>query len=186
MRKVTYTFNIHRLDELTGLNKRSAMDAVGRQMAEDFNEFTSHELVESMRKVCAYFGMTLTDWSFGLFTPDNRIKINTDGFDEDDILPMCEWLSANLDEGVDGSCPFTGVYHDCLFFDALKKNGFEPATLKRDIVRAVSYMLEKSIETAENEILNDESVERYIAMSELEFYEDGRIYHGEHDEGGDE
>jgi hypothetical protein len=186
MRKVVYTFDVFKIGELTGLNRRTAMDAAGRQMAEEWQEFTSEELLESMKKVASHFGMAVTDWSIGLFSQDNRIKIDTKGFDDDDVLGVCEWLSDNLTEGVEGSCPFTGTYHDCLFFDAMKKNGYEPATLKRDIVRAITYMLEKSLENAENEILNDDDVIRYIAMSELEFYVDGRVYHGEYDEGGDE
>jgi hypothetical protein len=185
MRKVTYTFNICRLDELTGLNRRSAMDSVGRQMAEEWNEFTSEELLASMKAVAKHFGMKVANWSMGLFSHGNSLKIDTDGFDDEDVLGVCEWLSENLKGGVEGSCPFTGTYHDCLFFDAMKKNGFEPATLKRDIVRAISYMLEKSIENAENEILNDDDVLRYSAMSELEFHEDGRIYHGEYEQDED-
>jgi len=189
MRKVTYTFNVLKLEELHGLNKRSAMDAIGRQMAEDWNEFTAHELIESMKESAYQFGMVVENWSFGLFSQDNWVNIDMEGFDDEDIPGALRWLNENMTNGLNGSCPFTGAYYDCLFFEYFKRAGIEEVTLKRDIVRAITYMLEKSIEIAENDILNDDEVLRYATEKELEFFEDGRIYHepeSDEDENEDE
>jgi len=127
------------------------------------------------------------NWSFGLFSQDNWVNIDMEGFDDEDIPGALRWVNENMTNGLNGSCPFTGAYHDCLFFEYFKRAGIEEVTLKRDIVRAITYMLEKSIEDAENEILNDDEVLRYATEKELEFYEDGRIYHEpESDEDEDE
>jgi hypothetical protein len=186
MRKVTYTFDIYTLEELTGPNKRAALDAMGRDMTEQWNEFTSNEVLQTMNAIAHHFGMKLEKWCFGLFNGrnGNTFKIDTGGFDEDEVDSLIEWIERNLEEGVNGSCPFTGVGFDCLFFDYFKKAGIERDTLKRDIIRAIAYVMEKAVENGENEVLSDTSIMEYASNMMFEFHKDGRIYQGEYDNDG--
>jgi hypothetical protein len=186
MRKVTYTFDIYTLEELTGSNRRAALDAMGRDMTEQWNEFTRDEVGQTMEAVAHHFGMKLDSMCFGLFNGKNgnTFKIDTGGFNEDEVDSLIEWLDNNLQDGQNGSCPFTGVGFDCLFFDYFKKAGIERDTLKRDIVRAIAYVMEKAVEMGENEVLSDVSIIEYASTMNFEFHKDGKIYHGEYDETG--
>ncbi len=180
MRTITTITHVYTIDELTGVNKQNALEAVARQRTEDFMEFHSEELRKSMQKAAERFNVELSDWSFGLF---NRSYVTVDmtGFptDEEEIKELVTWLNDHVDDGTNGDCPFTGVCYDSYFFDYFAHAGFAtPDTVRNDIPRAITYMLRNALNDEENSILNDKDNEQYAIETELEFREDGTIFNG--------
>lgn len=175
-RTVTKVETIYQVNELTGVNYRNALDSVSRLRTEFWGEFNGAELVASMEKASEYFGMRVYDYQVSLFSR-SYIEIDTEGFDDEQSPYAVEWLEHNLQAGMDGSCPFTGVYYDCFFFDYFKDNGIPTTkTVKREIVRAIMYMMKAAISNEENSILSDDDTLDHIVANELEFLGDGTIY----------
>jgi hypothetical protein len=176
-RTITKTYKVFKIGGLSGVNKQAALRAVERQRIEDFNEFHSMDLLDSMKAAAEQFQAELVNWDFGLFDRSSVIVATHRLTDE---KAACRWINDNTASGVDGSCPFTGTSYDCLFFDYFKKNGATtPSTVRSDIVKAISYMLKKAIDSEENSIMDEKYNEQYAKDQGLEFFEDGSIYHGE-------
>lgn len=175
-RTITKVETIYKMNELAGVNYRNAIDSVSRLRMEFWGEFNGSELVDSMKKAAEHFGMRLDDYQVGLFTR-SYVEVDTLGFDDEQSPYAVEWLEHNLPAGVDGSCPFTGVYYDAYFFDYFKDNGIPTAkTVKREIVKAIMHMMKAAISTEENSILSDEDTLEHIEANEYEFHGDGTIY----------
>lgn len=178
MRKVVVEYNVCKLEELTGINYRNAIDTVSRLIIEEWNEFDSVALLDSMKGAAERFGLKVTKWSIGLFDR-NHVTLNGGLFDEERATYVAKWINDNLEEGAEGSCPFTGVHFDSYFFDYFKENGVDEDNVKSDIVKAITYMLETCVDNAEKYAIDDESALEYAEANKLEFLEDGRLYNGE-------
>ncbi|PAE24057.1 hypothetical protein [Bacillus sp. 7894-2] len=178
MRKIKIEFNVYKLNELTGINYRNAIDEISRARAEEWQEFDAEELLTSMRKAAEHFGMRVIDSSVNLFD-SSHVLVDREGFDDEQAEHASQWINERYEDGVNGHCPFTGVHFDCYFFDVFKaQGGAKPETVKQDIVRAITFMLEECVNNAEQSINDDEDSLEYADMHELEFYDDGRIYNG--------
>lgn len=182
MRTITQTFEVYSIGELDGINRRNAITATSNLRVEAWQEFESGELLQSMQRAAQYFGMGLTDWSFGLFSK-SFVQVDSSLFDDEQAPYALEWVKENHKEGREGSCPFTGHHFDCSFFDFFgDKVESTEKTIKRDIVRAIIYMMEHVIDFTEADILDDEACETYAEEQGLEFFKDGTIFHGEDDD----
>lgn len=182
MRTITQTFEVYGIRELEGINRRNALTATSNLRVEAWQEFESQELLASMQRAAQYFGMSLSDWSFGLFSR-SFVQVDASLFDDEQAPYALEWIKENHKAGREGSCPFTGHHYDCAFFDYFGDEvEATEANIKREIPRAIIYMMERVIDFTENDILDDEACEVYAEEQELEFFKDGTIYHG----GGDE
>ncbi len=178
MKTIVKTFEVFELSELKGVNYRNALDAVSRQASEDWAEFESYELLESLKESAEHFGMKVTDYSIGLYDR-SYVKVETGYFEEEQAEHAVQWIADNYKEGADGTCPFTGVYFDCFFFDYFVKNGVPTEdNVKDEIVRAIGYMLETAVDNAEKDMMDDDSLLDYAISNELSFLSDGAIYHG--------
>lgn len=181
MRTIVNTIEVFKIEELTGVNRRNALEATSRQAHELWVEIESHDLIESMSKAAEHFGLRVIDYSVGLFSR-SYVKIDTGYFDEEQAEYAVEWINENHKDGREGSCPFTGVDYDCYFFDyfgdADMELGLTEENVQEHIVRAIVHMLEKAVYNAEADVTNDDYLLDCIAGEEYEFTSDGEIYRG--------
>ncbi|WP_079516536.1 hypothetical protein [Rossellomorea marisflavi] len=190
-RTITRTYKVSSLEGLRGPNRQAALSAVARQREEEFNEFHSEELLNTLQAIALKFGALLKTWSFGLFSR-SHVVVDTETMSEQVREQAVMWLNEHityrrgeLPEGCE--CPFTGVYYDEYFFDMLTQE--EVLTVDNVgsiIARGIAFTLNRAITTEEESIISQEENERYALDMGLEFLEDGSIYHGEDDNEEDE
>lgn len=180
MREVVTTTKVYDIEELGHYSKERALRLVAERRHEDFMDFNSNELIESLREAGKHFYVDISNWSFGLFSTNVLRTNNTElvALDDEEKTELVEWLNDNIKSGSDGSCPFTGVCYDCYFFDYFKENGETSLeTIDRDIGRALWYALNQAISDEEDSILDDEYNTTYAREMELEFTEEGGLYY---------
>jgi hypothetical protein len=179
MRTVTTVTNVYTIEELGCANRTTALEAVARMREEDFNEFHSYDLINSMKEAAWYFHMKVTDYSVGLLK-ESYVSIDIGRYavlGNEDKNEGVRWINENIEEGVKGGHPLTGTHYDCYFFDYFKEKGpTSHNTLHKDVPKAIVYMLEKAVEGEETLILSDEDNEQYAKENELEFRSDGTYY----------
>lgn len=170
-------FNVYDIDELSEEAKEKAIETLRSE--EDFF-WEVRELVNSIEVASKLFNFELTDYRVGLYDRSfievsNAVYMELPNSDRNFLV---EWLRDNIISGSEGSCPFTGVYLDCYFFDYFIRYDVEVTynNLHKEVANALEYHLDRGVEALEEE---HGSEERYIEIAnanEIEFYEDGRVY----------
>lgn len=175
MREVS--FKVYDIDELGEEAKEKAIEKL-RSEADFFWEV--RELVDSIEKASKFFSFELTDYRVGLYDR-SYIEVSNANYMElsnEEKNELVKWLSDNIESGSDGTCPFSGMYFDCYFFDYFIRYDVEVSynNLHTEVINALEYQLERGIEALEEEHDSDERYIEEANANDIEFYEDGRVY----------
>lgn len=177
MREVS--FKVYDIDELSEEAREKAINEL--REGDDFF-WEVRELVDSIEKASEFFNFEVTDYEVGLYSR-SYIEVSNANYMElsnEEKNELVKWLRDNIESGADGSCPFTGVYYDCFFFDYFIRHGVEVTynNLHKEVSNALEYQLDRGVEALEEEHGSDERYIEEANANEIEFYEDGRVYNG--------
>lgn len=176
-------YTIDELKEVSASGYEKAIEAVSEQRQNNFYEFYALEIVNTLEKACEHFHMNLAYHSYGLYEGCfTRVGIE-EYFDLSNAEKnyLVKWLNDNMQDGKDGSCPFTGVCYDSYFFDSIIEqvglNGATYNNLHVIVPEAIDDCLRKAVTDEQNSIFNDEDCHNYAKDMELEFTEEGKIFY---------
>lgn len=175
-------FNVYDIDELSEEAKAKAIEKL-REGDDMFWEV--RELIDSIEKASEFFNFEITDYEVGIYEIYDRsyIEVSNDNYMElsnEEKNELVTWLRDNIESGADGTCPFTGVYYDCFFFDYFIRHDVEVTynNLHKEVANALEFHLWRGVEALSEEHENDERYIEEANANEIEFYEDGRVYKG--------
>lgn len=172
-----YTFD--ELSEDLKENVRSYYE----KMYDDHCYGSYSEYVETIEKVAEIFGITpkfdeydhlFFDLSRCSYCPDEmNIKRTVELINSRVFVPY----KCSLKEGIEGACPFTGFFTDCVFFDAVKdfiteakktENGwFDCEEFFRQLANAFNSAMEKDRDYClSNEGISEETYQLGISFDE--------------------
>ena len=178
-RTIVKTFEVFEMKELSGIARKNAIEATSRQAQDFWGSHEAYELVRSMEKAANTFGLKITSYSLGLFD-SAEVVLDSSLFDQEQAEYAIEWIREHYKKGQDGSNPFTGCYFDCYFFDFFGDElESTPDTILEDIESAIGFMLERAIDSAETDMLDEAYMADYARDNDFEFTADGDLYHGE-------
>lgn len=181
MRTITTTTNVFEITELKGSALENAINKIQTRQTENAVEHNTEEFMESARNFAEKFGFTITNWSVGFFDYNNFLTVDSDQYFEltnEDKNDLVKLMNETYKEETDGQCSLTGVYTDCYFFDYFKeKKGTSYNTFHKDIPAAMQAALKQFVSDQEQDLTNDEYAKQYANDMEMEFYEDGSIFH---------
>lgn len=183
MRKVEIAlYTIEELKKLDTGAYNEAIESIRYVRETDFYDFEVREILDTIKKVAEFFHMELTHYDIQLWGP-SYVYINVSNYyalSEGKKQELSKWLQESLQEGMDGSCPFTGVVYDCYFFDKVDKLinglGVDITNLDRLVPEALEEAVNQIVNDYERDTLNNESNEQYAIDNGLEFYENGVLF----------
>lgn len=181
MRTITTTTNVFEITGLTGSALEKAINQIQERRTDDAVELYTEEFLKSARNFAEKFGFTITNWSVGFFDYNNFLTVNSDQYFEltnEDKNDLVKLMNDTYKEESDGECSLTGVYTDCYFFDYFKeKKGTSYNTFHKDIPAAMQAALKQFVSDQEQDLTNDEYAKQYANDMEMEFLQDGSIFH---------
>jgi len=155
---------IYQFEELTDDAKERA-----REWYRNVADYPFHsENIQSIKAFCAYFGVTLKDWS--IYGRGEHLTTNADhshfrGFNMKQAKELAE----------KGYFPDSGMWLDCTmiqsFFEDFKKTG--------DAFYSFNQALETALKAISDDIdyqYSDEAVDEMLIINEYEFTEHGKRY----------
>lgn len=181
MRTITTTTNVFEIAELTGSSLQNAIDQIQARRTENAAEHTTEEFMESAKLFAEKFGFKISNWSVGFFDYNNFLTVDTDDYsnltneDKNDLVKL---MNDTYKEETDGQCSLTGVYTDCYFFDYFKeKRGTSYNTFHKDVPAAMKAALKAFVSDQEQDLTDNEYAQQYANDMEMEFLQDGSIFH---------
>ena len=175
MREVT--FKVFDIDELSEEAREKAINEL--REGDDFF-WEVRELVNSIEKASEFFNFEVTDYEVGIYER-SYIEVSNANYMElpnEEKNELVKWLRDNIESGSEGSCPFTGWYMDCFYFDYFIRHDVEVTynNLHTEVLNALNYQLERGVEALEEEHGSDERYIEEANANEMEFYDNGDIY----------
>jgi hypothetical protein len=156
------TLSIYKFDELSERAKERARER-GRQLVGD-HEAWSTESLESVKAFCKAFGVKLTEWSVGAYSP---IEFSTN-------VENRHFRARKLRDFNREKMP-TGYCLDCdlwiTFYDEFKKTG-DAKTAFNDALYAGFKAWRDDLEGQ----LEDDHIDEWLTVNEFEFYENGNLH----------
>ncbi len=181
MRTITTNTNVFEIAELTGSALEKAVNQIQERRTEDAVEHNIEEFLQSAKKFAGKFGFEITDWSIGFFDYGNSLTVDKDQYFEltnDDKNRLVKLMNDTYKDETDGECSLTGVYTDCYFFDYFKeKKGTSYNTFHKDVPAAIEAALKAFVSDQENDLTDDKYAQQYANDMEMEFLQDGSIFH---------
>ena len=181
MRTITTTTDVFEITELTGSALENAINYIQEQRTDDAVELYTKEFLKSAKAFAKKFGFSITDWSIGFFHYNNFLTVDSDQYFEltnEDKNGLVKLVNDTYKEETDGKCSLTGVYTDCYFFDYFKeKKGTSYNTFHKDIPAAMQAALKAFVSDQENDLTDDKYAQQYANDMEIEFLQDGSIFH---------
>ena len=176
MRKIETT--VYNIDELTGEARNVAISELSEVYSRFVTDLDIPELIQSIGKAGDAFGHALTDYSVGIYA-HSYIEVSSDYWDDmdtEDQQAFINILKESAEDGRSGSCPFTGVYYDCFFFDYFKGIGLTVDNFSYHVINAMDYMKTEGVKSIGSEIESVEVLEDFAEVNGYEFTENGNIF----------
>jgi len=152
----TISLNLYTFDELTPEAQEKATNDYNNSPY--FQWAWSDENIETIRKALAYFNYRLNDYTFDPFG-HSSISIAPNN-----IHKASKIKDFDLEELVEGDCPFTGYYLDEVFCDPLRDYTEKPtATSLDELLKKCVALCVKAIE---EEMLYQTTKEYFAELSE--------------------
>lgn len=181
MRAITTTTNVFEITELKGSALENALNQIQTRRTESAMELYTEDFLTSAKTFAYKFGFEISNWSIGFFDGDNSLLVDSDKYFEltnNEKNKLVKLMNDTYKEEADGKCSLTGVYTDCYFFDYFKeKKGTSYNTFHKDVYSAINAALKQFVSDQEQDLTNDKYTQQYASDMEMEFYEDGSIFH---------
>lgn len=150
-------------------------------------QFDSDEMMESLKAVCEACCLRLSDWSFGTYCRDWKVKVSNYAVEDLSGRRALAWfLQILIDNGYPrpkrfadmkftGICGFTGVCFD----EDVVETVWEELLAGETVAKAfdqVAYTFCKGLEAEYEYLISEEHVMEYLDESEEIYTEDGETY----------
>lgn len=150
-------------------------------------QFTSDDMMESLKEVCKACGLRLVDWSFGTYCRNWKVRVSN--YDLEDLSgprALAWFLRILIDHGYSrpkhfkdmefpGVCGFTGVCYDDDVVETVWKELLDGETVAKAFDQ-VAYKFCKSLEDEYAYLTSEECIMDYLDENEEIYTEDGEAF----------
>ena len=176
----TITTKLFSFNELSDKAKAKVLDARREEIANEPDDFTLSEAMDSLKKIAAACGLRLEDWSVGPYNRSNFVCVDCD---DEGNRALARFLRVLVKHGYErpktfkamkfpGVCGFTGVCFDDDVAEAIWESLLDGNTLGKAFDAAgdrIARISEDDLEYRQT----DESILEYLDKSEEIYTEDG-------------
>lgn len=183
----TIVTNVYSYSELSEEAKKNAIESLRNRVANDPYQlqFTSDEMLESLKKVTDACNLVLCDWSFGSYCRDWKAKVYGESDDLKGNRALAWFLRVLLKHGYsrpkkfnemkfEGVCGFTGVCFDEDVCETVWKELLDGSSVKKAF-NAVSYEFCKTLEREYEYLTSDDGIKELLDENEEQFSIDGKL-----------